>query len=163
MFHPSLRTLNPCNTSFDNSSCRSVIVETKSSSTSYVYTHLHLPRLIQACFFTIFITVETKLVPETKHMVWAVRMEVKVRYLGRAIAKYFGSSEKVETIHVSGHAKYKDLLSIFRKKLSRNGEMDERLLDTFLFICDGRVLLNIRNESLTSNCTVLVGYADTGG
>jgi len=90
-------------------------------------------------------------------------MEVKVRYLSRGIAKYFGSSEKVETIHVSGDAKYEDLLSIFRKKLSRNGEMDERLLDTFVFICRGRVLMSIRNESLNSNCEVLVGYADTGG
>jgi len=90
-------------------------------------------------------------------------MEVKVRYLSHGIAEYFGSSEKVETIHVSGEAKYEDILSIFRKKLSRNGEMDERLVDTFVFICDGRVLLSIRNESLTSNCTVLVGYADTGG
>jgi len=90
-------------------------------------------------------------------------MEVKVRYLSRGIAEYFGSSGKVETIHVSGEAKYEDVLSMFRKKLSRNGEMDERLLDTFVFICDGRVLLSIRTESLTSNCTVLVGYADTGG
>jgi hypothetical protein len=90
-------------------------------------------------------------------------MEVKVRYLSHGIAEYFGSSGKVETIHVSGEVKYEDILSIFRKKLSRNGEMDERLVDTFVFICDGRVLLSIRNESLTSNCTVLVGYADTGG
>jgi hypothetical protein len=96
-------------------------------------------------------------------MVWTVRMEVKVRYLGHVIAKYFGSSEKVEIIHVSGDVKYEDLLGIFRKKLSRNGEVDERLLDTFLFICDGRVLLSIKDESLTSDCTVLVGYADTGG
>ena len=90
-------------------------------------------------------------------------MEVKVRYLSRGIAKYFGSSEKVETIHVSGEAKYEDVLSIFREKLRRHGEVDERLLDTFVFICGGRVLLSIRNESLNSDCTVLVGYADTGG
>jgi len=90
-------------------------------------------------------------------------MEVKVRYLGLGIAKYFGSSEKVETIHVSGEAKYEDVLSIFREKLKRHGEVDERLLDTFVFICRGRVLLNIRNESLDSGCEVLVGYADTGG
>jgi molybdopterin converting factor small subunit len=96
-------------------------------------------------------------------MVWTVRMEVKVRYLGRVIAKYFGSSEKVETIHVSDGAKYEDLLSIFRKKLRRHGEVDERLLDTFLFVCGGRVLLNIKDESLNSGCEVLVGYADTGG
>lgn len=90
-------------------------------------------------------------------------MEVKVRYLSRGIAKYFGSSEKVETIHVSGDGKYEDVLSIFREKLRRHGEVDERLLDTFIFICGGRVLMSIRNESLNSDCTVLVGYANTGG
>jgi len=90
-------------------------------------------------------------------------MEVKVRYLGLGIAEYFGSSEKVETIHVSGDVKYKDILSMFREKLSRHGKLDERLLDTFIFICRGRVLLSIRNESLDSGCEVLVGYADTGG
>lgn len=90
-------------------------------------------------------------------------MEVKVRYLGLGIAKYFGSSKKVETIQISGDVKYEDILSMFREKLSRHGELDERLLDTFVFICGGRVLLNIRNESLNSDCTVLVGYADTGG
>jgi len=90
-------------------------------------------------------------------------MEVKVRYLSRGIAEYFGSSGKVETIHVSGEAKYADVLSIFRKKLSRNGEVEERLLDTFLFICGGRVLLSIKDEFLNSGCEVLVGYADTGG
>jgi hypothetical protein len=90
-------------------------------------------------------------------------MEVKVRYLSRGIAKYFGSSAKVETIHISSEAKYEDVLSIFREKLIRHGEVDERLLDTFVFICRGRVLLSIKNESLNSDCTVLVGYADTGG
>jgi len=90
-------------------------------------------------------------------------MEVKVRYLSRGIAKYFGSSGKVETINFSSEAKYEDVLSIFREKLIRHGEVDERLLDTFVFICRGRVLLSIKNESLNSDCTVLVGYADTGG
>jgi len=36
-------------------------------------------------------------------------------------------------------------------------------LDTFLFICGGRVLLSIKDEFLNSGCEVLVGYADTGG
>ena len=89
-------------------------------------------------------------------------MEVKVRYLSRGIAEYFGSSGKVETIHVSGEAKYADVLSIFRKS-RRHGGVDERLLDTFLFICGGRVLLSIKDEFLNSGCEVLVGYADTGG
>lgn len=128
-----------------------------------MFTRSRLLTLIQACFFTIFITVETKLVPETKHMAWTVRMKVKVRYLSRGIAKCFGSSEKVETIHVSDNAKYEDILSILREKLRRHGEVDERLLDTFIFLCEGRVLLRIKDESLNSDCKVLVGYADFGG
>jgi len=40
--------------------------------------------------------------------------------------------------------------------------MGERLMDTLVFICGGRPLLSIKEESLTSNCDVLVGYADTG-
>ena len=90
-------------------------------------------------------------------------MEVKVRYLTREIAKSFGSAGKVETIHVPGDAKYEDLLNTFREKLSRNGKVDERMMDALVFICGGRPLLSIRNEALNSDCTVMVGYADTGG
>lgn len=90
-------------------------------------------------------------------------MEVKIRYLTHEIARFFGSTVKVETIRLSSGAKYENLLSIFREKLRFNGKVDERLLDTFVFICEGRVLLSIRNESLDSDCEVLVGYADTGG
>jgi hypothetical protein len=90
-------------------------------------------------------------------------MEVKIRYLSHEIAECFGSSEKVETIHVSGNAKYEDILSILRQKLRRYGEVDERLLDTFIFLCEGRVLLRIKDEALNSDCKVLVGYADFGG
>lgn len=90
-------------------------------------------------------------------------MEVKVRYLSHEIAKSFGSSGKVEAIHISGDAKYEDILNMFREKLRRNGEVDERLLDTFVFICGGRPLLCMKNEALNSDCEVLVGYADTGG
>jgi len=90
-------------------------------------------------------------------------MEVKVRYLSREIAKSFGSSWKVETIHVSGDASYEDLLNIFKDKLSHNGKIDERMIDALVFICGGRPLLTIKNEPLNPDCTVLVGYADTGG
>lgn len=90
-------------------------------------------------------------------------MEVKVRYLSRGIAKYFGSSGKVDTIHIPDGAKYGNLLGIFKDKLRHHGELDEGLLDTFVFICGGRILLNIKDESLNPNYDVLVGYADTGG
>lgn len=90
-------------------------------------------------------------------------MEVKVRYLTHEIAKSFGSAGKVETIHVSGNAKYEDLLNIFGEKLRHNEEVDERMMDALVFICGDRPLLTIRNETLDSDCTVLVGYADTGG
>lgn len=90
-------------------------------------------------------------------------MEVKVRYLSREIAKSFGSVGKVETIHVSGGAKFEDLLNIFKEKLRHNGKVDERMMDALVFICGGRPLLSIRDEALNSDCAVLVGYADTGG
>ena len=90
-------------------------------------------------------------------------MEVKIRYPSRHIAKHFGSAGKAETINVSSDDKYEELLSIFKEKLKCNGAVDERLLDTFVFICAGRVLLSIKDETLNSDCTVLVGHADTGG
>jgi hypothetical protein len=90
-------------------------------------------------------------------------MEVRVRYLSHEIAKSFGSSGKVETINISGDVKYEDILSMFREKLGRHGEVDERLLDTFVFICGGRALLSMKDNVLNSDCEVLVGYADTGG
>jgi len=100
-----------------------------------------------------------------KLSVWGelLAMEVKARYLTREIAKSFGSAGKVETIHVSGDARYEDLLNIFKDKLSHNGKVDERMMDALVFICGGRPLLTIRDETLNSDCTVLVGYADTGG
>lgn len=90
-------------------------------------------------------------------------MKVKVRYLSHEIAKCFGSSGKVEPIHVSDDAKYENILSILREKLRRCGKVDEKLLDTFVFISGGRALLSIKDETLNSDCEVLVGYADTGG
>lgn len=90
-------------------------------------------------------------------------MEVRIRYLGHEIAKRFGSSGKVETIHVSGSAKYEDILSILGEKLRRHGKLDERLMDTFVFICEGRTLLSIKEDPLNTDCEVMVGYADTGG
>jgi len=90
-------------------------------------------------------------------------MEVKVRYLTHEIAKSFGSAGKMETIHVSGDIRYEDLLDIFREKISNNNNVDERMMDALVFICGGRPLLTIKNETLESDCTVLVGYADTGG
>ena len=94
---------------------------------------------------------------------WSSVMDVRVRYLSREIAKSFGSSGKVETLHFSDNTKYEDVLSMFKERLRRHGEVDERSTDTFIFICGGRALLTIKNEALNSDCDVLVGYADTGG
>ncbi len=90
-------------------------------------------------------------------------MEVRIRYLSHELVKSFGSSGKVEIIHFSGDAKCEDVLSKFKEKLKCNGEVSERMLDAFVFICGGRTLLTIRGETLNSDCEVLVGYADTGG
>lgn len=90
-------------------------------------------------------------------------MEVKIRYLSREIAKCFGSSGKTETIQVPSNTKYKDVLGVLRKKLGRQGRINERLLNTFVFICEGKALKNIKDKVLSSDCEILVGYADTGG
>jgi len=90
-------------------------------------------------------------------------MRVKIRYLDHEIARCFGSSGKVETIHLSGDAKYEDVLSILREKLRNCGRISERLLDAFVAICEGKGLLSMRSETASSDCEVLVGYADTGG
>ncbi len=90
-------------------------------------------------------------------------MEVRVRYLSFGIAKSFGSSEKLETIHLSREAKYQDVLNVLGDKLRCHRREDEELLETFVLLCDGRVIHRIKDETVSSDCKILVGYADFGG
>lgn len=90
-------------------------------------------------------------------------MEIEVRYLTREIAENFGVTNKKDTLHVPSNASYGDLLNIFQEKLRKTKHADDRLMDSLVFICGGRSLVSARKEHLRSYCTVLVGYADTGG
>jgi hypothetical protein len=90
-------------------------------------------------------------------------MEIEVRYLTREIAESFGAINKKETIHVPANTNYEGLLSIFQEKLRNTNQANEGLMDSLVFICGGRSLISARKEHLVPHCTVLVGYADTGG
>jgi len=90
-------------------------------------------------------------------------MKIKVRYLSREIARSFGSSGKSDTVDFPSSAKYRDILTRFSEKLRKRGVTDERPMDALVFICNGRSLLNIENETIDANCEVIIGYADTGG
>ncbi len=89
-------------------------------------------------------------------------MRVQIRYLTYEIAKSFGSAEKSELLQLPSDAKYGELLDRFKGRIMPKGD-GERLMDSLVFICDGRPLISIKDELVDSGCTILVGYADTGG
>lgn len=96
-------------------------------------------------------------------------MEVKMRYMSYDIAKYFGSRENRETIHLSDNATYEHLLCLLEKKYDRaikqlyGKKLREKMLDTFIFICEGKPLRTIRDKMINPDGEVLVAHADFGG
>ena len=96
-------------------------------------------------------------------------VEVKMRYLGHDIARHFGSRKKRETAHLSDNAMYKRLLSLLEKRYERaikqlyGRKLREKMLDTFIFICEGQPLRTIRDKLINPESEVLVAYADFGG
>lgn len=102
-------------------------------------------------------------------MVRVMAVEVKMRYLSHDIARHFGSRKKRETVHLSDNAMYEHLLSLLEMRYERaikqlySRKLREKMLDTFIFICEGQTLRTIRNKLINPNGEVLVGYADFGG
>ena len=96
-------------------------------------------------------------------------VEVKMRYLGHDIARHFGSREKRETVHLSDNAMYERLLSLLEKRYERaikqlyGRKLREKMLDTFILICEGQTLRTIRDKLINPDGEVLVAYADFGG
>ena len=96
-------------------------------------------------------------------------VEVKMRYLGHDIARHFGSRKKRETVHLSDNAMYERLLSLLEKRYERaikklyGRKLREKMLGTFIFICEGQPLRTIREKTINPNGEVLVAYADFGG
>lgn len=96
-------------------------------------------------------------------------VEVKVRYLSHDVAKHFGSSEKTEIIHLSDNAMYKHLIGLLKEKYETaikqlyGGKLKEKMLDTFVLICEGNPLQTIRDRLINPDIEVLVAYLGYGG
>ena len=96
-------------------------------------------------------------------------MKVKIRYLSHDRAKHFGSRKKRETVHLSDNATYEQLRALLEKKYEKAakqlycGKLKEKMLDTFIFICEGNPLRTIRDKLINPDVEVLVAYADVGG
>jgi len=89
-------------------------------------------------------------------------MEVRIRYLGYDIAEQFGSRMKREVVHLSDEATYEDLLDLLEKRYGKTGLRAE-MLETFFFICEGKPLRAIENESINPDREVLVAHKVFGG
>lgn len=98
-----------------------------------------------------------------------IAVEVKMRYLGHDVARHFGSPQKRQTIRLSDNAVYERLLSLLEKRYEKAIEqlygrkLREKMLDTFIFICEGQTLRTIRDKLIKPESEVLVAYADLGG
>jgi hypothetical protein len=104
-----------------------------------------------------------------KSVVKVMAVEVKMRYLGHDIARHFGSPKKRQTLRLSDDAVYEHLLSLLEKRYERAIEqlygrkLREKMLDIFIFICEGQTLRTIRDKLINPESEVLVAYADFGG
>lgn len=96
-------------------------------------------------------------------------MEVKMRYLGQEVAKYFGSRKKGEILHLPPNAKYQHLLELLEKRYKQasdrlhGGRWKDKMLESFIFISEGKPLRTKRDEAINPQEEVLVGYMDFGG
>jgi hypothetical protein len=102
-------------------------------------------------------------------VVRVMAVEVKIRYLGHDIARHFGSPKKRQTLCLSDNAVYESLLSLLETRYEKAIEqlygrkLREKMLDTFIFICEGQTLRTIRDKLINPESEVLVAYADLGG
>jgi hypothetical protein len=98
-----------------------------------------------------------------------IAVEVKMRYLGYDVARHFGSPQKRQTIRLSDNVVYEHLLSLLEKRYEKAIEqlygrkLRDKMLDTFIFICEGQTLRTIREKLVNPESEVLVAYADLGG
>lgn len=96
-------------------------------------------------------------------------LEVKMRYLSHDVAKHFGSSKKTEIVHLSDNAMYKHLIGLLKEKYETaikqlyGGKLKEKMLDTFVLICEGKPIQRIRNKLINPDIEVLIAYLGYGG
>lgn len=124
--------------------------------------------MAQSFVFTIFKFKKSKSHIELSH-VKAIIVEVKMRYLSHDVARHFGSSKKTEIVHLSDNAIYEHLLGLLKEKYETavkklyKGKLKEKMLDTFVLICEGKPLLTIRDKLVNPDIEVLVAYLGYGG
>lgn len=96
-------------------------------------------------------------------------MEVRVRYVGRDIAEYFGTSEKFEVLQIPEGSTYGQLLERFRERFVQalrrrhGGKINEDMLSVFVFVSGGRNIRRIPDEPVKDGDEILVVPADAGG
>lgn len=101
------------------------------------------------------------------HGAWT--MEVKIRYLSHDLARYFGSSEKRETVHLPDNAVYENIRGVLKEKYEKAtkelpaGKTKRRTLDFLVFLCEGKPIATMVDKSVDPDSEVLVAYADFGG
>ena len=89
-------------------------------------------------------------------------MEVRIRYLGYDIAEQFGSQKKREVVQLSDNATYKELLGLLERKYEK-AESKEEMSDSFFFVCGGKPLSTIVDESINPEMEVMVAHKVFGG
>ena len=96
-------------------------------------------------------------------------VEVKMKYLSHDVAKHFGSLKKTEIVHLSDSAMYEHLLGLLKEKYETaikqlyGGKLKEKMLDTFVLICEGKPLQTVRDKLINPDIEVLVAYLGFGG
>ena len=89
-------------------------------------------------------------------------MDVRIRYLGYDIAEQFGSQKKREVVQLSDNATYKELLGLLQRKYEKP-ESKEEMADNFFFICGGKPLNTIGDESINPEMEVMIAHKVFGG
>ena len=89
-------------------------------------------------------------------------MEVRIRYLGYDITEQFGSKKKREVLQLPNNATYEELLALLEKKYEK-AESKEEMADNFFFICGGKPLNTIGDESITPEMEVMIAHKVFGG
>lgn len=96
-------------------------------------------------------------------------MEVRLRYSGSEVAKYFGSRKKKETLRLPPDAKYQHLLDILEKRYQHAldqlnyGSRKEKMLESFVFLSEGTPLRTKKEETVNPEDEIFVGHMDFGG
>ena len=92
-------------------------------------------------------------------------MEVKIKYEGYRVSNLFGLNAEKETIRLPDNSKYKDLLSILRKKYKKTvksrytikkEESIDHMFNTIFITSEDKHLINMKDEAIDPDNEVMV-------